>query len=162
MTAQPLARAEVLQSTAQKIAAPLGMLRWTTMQSPGPHGRSDWRPSESATLLLAAPDLAENAAEVAGNAALVRANGGHTPWCIYAPASGDSRPAGVPCTAGLTAAAGLWRDVEIASKDERRLVDARQGSALSPKGYLHERGRSVPIKLDDGAPVRAAILHVQP
>ena len=162
MTAQPLARAEVLQSTAQKTAAPGEAAFSNDNASRRPHARSGWRPSESATVLLAAPGLAVIAAEVAGNAALVRANGGHTPWCIYAPASGDSRPAGVPCTAGLTAAAGLWRDVEIASKDERRLVDARQGSALSPKGYLHERGRSVPIKLDDGAPVRAAILHVQP
>ena len=47
------------------------------MQSRGPHPRSGWRPSEPATVLLAAPGLAENAAEVAGNPALVRAaNGG--------------------------------------------------------------------------------------
>ena len=46
--------------------------------------RSGWRPSEPATVLLAAPGLAENAAEVAGNAALVRAASGgnavHMHW----------------------------------------------------------------------------------
>ena len=58
------------------MVAPRWRLRRTTMQSRGPHPRSGWRPSEPATVLLAAPGLAENAAEVAGNPALVRAASG--------------------------------------------------------------------------------------
>ena len=99
MTAQPLARAEVLQSTAQKTAAPGEAAFSNDNASRRPHARSGWRPSESATVLLAAPGLAVIAAEVAGNAALVRAaSGGNAVQCTGA---------GAVHTAGLSGAAGL-------------------------------------------------------
>ena len=77
------------------------------------------------TVLLAAPGLAENAAEVAGNPALVRtASGGNA---VHAHRGGAVH------TAGLSDAAGLWRDVQIESKAECRAV----GSTPVPRISLH-------------------------
>lgn len=115
------------------MAAPLGRLRWTTMQSRRPHARSGWRPCESAPVLLAAPGLAVNAAEVAGNAALVRAaNGGHTRRA-YA-------PAGVPCTPRASPRASA---LQLAS-DCR---DREQGPTSPRVAVISPRSKSTKLKV---------------
>ena len=146
----------MLQSTAQKTAAPGEAAFSNDNASRRPHARSGWRPSESATVLLAAPGLAVIAAEVAGNAALVRAASGgnavHMHWRGCRAHRGPQRRS--------------WPLARCRDREQRRMPRSTRVPTCHVCGYLpkptqQRRARSHQDR-HERSEVRAAILHVQP